>query len=228
VKVVVVYIYPLNGDGEWGLKASRFLDTYRRHPPGMSHDTVIVCNGAGCSAETEQRFSSMPNVRLVEHDNRGKDIGGYLKAAASVEADLMLFFGASSYFRRPEWMTPVMRSFFRKGDSLYGATAHPGEGGHIHPHIRTTGFWLRPKLLTDYCPTIIENERRYEFEHGASCMTNWFKNRGLTPWVVSWTGEHHLHQCQDIPNGYRTGDQSNVIFGDRILEEHGDRSWVVA
>jgi hypothetical protein len=213
MKVVVVYIYPLDGEGEHGVKAARFLDSYRRNPPGMAHDTVIVCNGGKADDKTGQRFSFLPNVQLIEYDDRGKDIGGYLVAAKTVEADLMIFFGGNTWFSRPDWMVPVMRSYFRKGDTLYGATAHPGEGNHIHPHIRTTGFWMRPKLLTEYCPTIIGNELRYEFEHGQTCMTNWFKNHGMTPWVVSWTGEHHLHQCMDIPNGYRCGDGSNVLFG---------------
>jgi hypothetical protein len=218
MRIVIVYIYPLDGVGEFGVKASRFIDSYRRFPPGMAHDTVIICNGGKASLETEGKFSFLPNVQLLEHDGKGKDIGGFLKAAGTVDADLMVFFGGNTYFRRSDWMVPIVRSWFRKGDTLFGATAHPGEGSHIHPHIRTTGFWMRPKLFIEYCPTIIGDERRYELEHGVSCLTNWFKNKGMTPWVVSWTGEHELHNCQHIPNGYRNGDQSNVIFGDRLTE----------
>jgi len=218
MKIAMVYIYPLDGQGEHGVKAARFIDSYRRNPPGMAHDTVVVCNGGKASSETQQRFSFLPNVQLIEGNNRGKDIGGFLEAAKTVKADLMLFFGGAAYFRKPEWMVPVMRSYFRKGDTLYGACGHPGEGDHIHPHIRTTGFWLRPELLTQYCPEGIDNDRRYEFEHGASCLTNWIKNRGITPWVVTYAGEHSLHKCNEIPGGYHNGDQSNVVFGDRLTE----------
>ena len=214
MKIAIVYIFPLNGAGDWGSKADRFIDSYRKCPPGFGHDTVIVCNGCPPSISVEQKFSLLPNVRLLEHDNTGKDIGGYLKAAMEVPADLMIFFGAHTFFKRAEWMQPVLRSWFRKGDTLFGATSHPGEGGHIHPHIRTTGFWCRPRWLLQYCPAIIGNERRYEFEHGQSCMTSWFKNHSMTPWVVCWDQEHEIHQSRNISNGYQRGDQSNVIFGD--------------
>lgn len=214
MKISIAYIYPLGGQGEWGPKAERFIDSYQRNLPGFSHDTIIVCNGGKASAEVEQKFSLLPNVKLLEHDGTGKDIGGYLKAATSSPADLMVFFGAHTFFKKPEWLVPVLRSWFRKGDTLYGATSHPGEGGHIHPHIRTTGFWMRPSRLLQYCPTIIGNERRYEFEHGKSCMTGWFKSHSMNPWVVGWDGEHEIHQSRNIANGYQRGDQSNVIFGD--------------
>lgn len=212
MKIAVVYIYPLDGAGEWGAKADRFANTYLQYRPGFDHETVIVCNG-GKFPGVEQRFSLLPNVRLLEHDNTGKDIGGYLKAAMEVPADLMIFFGSHTFFKRAEWMQPVLRSWFRKGDTLFGATSHPGQG-HIHPHIRTTGFWCKPYWLLQYCPTIIGNERRYELEHGQSCMTNWFKNHSMTPWTVCWDSEHEIHQSRNIQNGYQRGDQSNIIFGD--------------
>jgi len=218
MRIAIVYIYPLDGQDHHGVQAARFIDSYRRNPPGMEHHTVIVCNGGKACVETERKFSFLPNVQLIEHDDRGMDIGGFLTASRLVKADLMVYFGGNTYFRKPEWMVPVVRSWFRKGDTLFGASGHPGGQAHIWPHIRTTGFWMRPELFTQYCPDGIGNERRYELEHGESCLTNWFKNKGMTPWVVSWTGEHHLHTCREIPNAYQCGDQSNLIFGDKHSE----------
>jgi hypothetical protein len=230
VKIVIVYIYPLDGQEGFDLKANRFIDSYLRNPPGLAHDTVIVCNGGPAYYAVEHRFSYLPNVQLLENNNRGKDIGGYLAAAKKVPADLMVFFGACSYFRKPEWLVPVLRSYFRKGNTLYGATSHPGEGNHIHPHIRTTGFWLKPELLTQYCPDGIDNDRRYELEHGQTCLTNWFRNHGMTPWVVTYGGEYRVEQSREIPNGYHNGDQSNVLFGDRLTEppNHDDPLAIVS
>ncbi len=222
MKLSIVYIYPKEGYDD---RASRFVESYRRNPPGLDHDTIIVCNGGPASDETYCKFAiSLPNVRLLEHDNRGMDIGGYLAAAKGSTADLMIFFGAHAYFRRPEWMTPVLRSWLRNGDTLYGATGHPGEG-HVRPHIRTTGFWMRPGLLTEYCPTMIDNDRRYEFEHGATCLTSWIKLKGLHPWVVCWNSEHPIHRSREIPGGYHNGDQRNVVFGDKHTEPDPLAKW---
>ncbi len=216
MKLSITYVYPA-GINDYDAKADRFIESYRRNPPGLDHETIVVCNGFSSFAAVQSKFSRLPNVRVLDHDNRGMDIGGYLVAAKDSKSDLMVFFGAHSYFRKPEWMTPVLRSWLRNGDTLYGATGHRGEG-HVHPHIRTTGFWMRPGLLTEYCPNGINSDRRYEFEHGATCLTSWIKNRGKTPWVVTWESEHHVHHSHGIPGGYHNGDQYNVIFGDKHTE----------
>lgn len=216
MRVAITYIFPLNGQGQHGVKAMRFLDTYHKHPPGLDHDTIIVCNGGEASAETHFMFSSLPNLMMMEHDDKqGQDIGGYQYAALHYPCDLMVFLGGNSYLRREGWLKRILESFQKHGDTLYGATAHRGVG-NIHPHIRTTGFWMSPALLNQYPMRVTRNDQRYPFEHGPNCLTTWVTALGKTPLLVSWDGEYEWKNWDNVPNGYHKGDQSNVLIGDRL------------
>ena len=73
-------------------------------------------------------------------------------------------------------------------------------------------------LLNAY-PMIVSNPgQRYPFEHGPGCLTSWCYSRGLQVWVVAWSGEYQLTNCNQIPNGYHSGDQSGLLCGDRNTE----------
>lgn len=219
-RVAIVYIYPRNGAGEYMGKAGQFLESYVNHPPGIAHDTVIVSNGAAVSDHTTALFGDMPGCSFIEHDNSGWDIGGFQKAAATVPCDLMVFFGAHSYFRGPNWLARMVEIWQQHGDTLYGCTGNQGNVAcGVWPHIRTTAFWCSPKLMNAY-PHKISSEgsggQRYEMEHGKNCMTNWIKSIGKHPWIVGWNTVAHVDNCDSIPGTYHQGSQHNVMVGDRL------------
>lgn len=217
MKIQLVYIYPMNGEGSYGEKAMRFVDTYHRHPPGVAHSTTIVCNGGPVVGQHNLMFAGLLNPTFIRHNNIGFDIGGFVIAARASDADLMVFCGANAYFRKAGWLGRVRDSFAKYGDTLYGSTGHQGVG-NVHPHIRTTGFWCRPGLLLEYCPEVIPSERRYEFEHGSTCFSNWIRMRGKIPYVVTWSGEFPLNICDSAPGGYHNGTQHNLLMGDRLTQ----------
>jgi hypothetical protein len=217
MKIVVVYIYPLNGDGVHGQRAMRFVDSYHRNPPGVAHSTIVICNGGNVFGPHNLMFAGVLNTEFVHHNDIGMDIGGFVIAARRTDADLMVFCGGNTYFRKPGWLGRCRDSFAKHGDTLYGSSGNQGIGD-VHPHIRTTGFWCRPGLLLEYCPDIISNERRYEFEHGRTCFSNWVKMRGKIPYVVTWQGEYPLHACDAAPGGYHNGTQHNLLMGDRLTQ----------
>jgi len=218
MRVACVYIFPLDGAGQHGERAMRFLETYHQHPPGLDHETIIVCNGGQAGAETEFLFGSLPNLKLLRrNDGVGQDIGGYQDAAQGSNSDLMVFFGGNTYFRRAGWMNRVVNSWMSKGDTLFGYTANRGAGA-VQPHIRTTGFWMSTKLFNQYPHKVTRNDQRYPFEHGRDCLTTWIKRLGKIPWLVSWDGEYKWENWDVVPNGWHKGDQSNLLFGDRLTE----------
>lgn len=217
MKLAIVYIYPLAGLGHHLGQAIRFIDSYHQHPPGMDHETVIVCNGGPANDETRILFGSLPNVTLLEHDDSGKDIGGYQMAARSFPCDLMVFLGGSTYIKQNDWLARVSDSFIRNGDTLYGVMGNRGSGS-IHPHIRTTGFWMSPSLFNQYPVQISRDEQRYPFEHGQNCLTSWIYRQNKNVWVVAWDGEYLQPDWDAIPNGFHSGDQSNLLVGDRLTE----------
>lgn len=216
--MTIVYIYPLDGKEGAIEHAGRFVETYQQHPPGIEHNTLIVCNGSHVSHEAEILFSSLPGLNFLVHDNSGYDIGGFQKAAREFTSDLMLFFGASSYFRIPDWGIRVVDSFNRHGDNLYGATANCGNypAGGVHPHIRTTGFWMRPALLNEYPVMVTHPGQRYPFEHGPECLTTFVMRRGSRGIVVTRAGEFERANWDHTGQGYHQGNQSDLLFGDRL------------
>jgi hypothetical protein len=220
MKIALVYIYPENGHNGHIEKALKFMETYHKYPPLGIHDTVVVCNGGPADNETRFLFSSMPGLTLIEHDDSGWDIGGFQKAAQSYSCDLMIFCGGSSYFKRAGWMIRIVQSFQTKGDTLFGSTGNTGDMNHnVYPHIRTTGFWCNPTLMNRYPIRVTQrgtHGQRYEFEHGFNSITNFVVRNNLIPWVVSWEGEYTVQGSNMIPNGFRNGDQSNILIGDRL------------
>ena len=215
MKVAITYIYPNAGEGGYFDLAVRFLDSYGKFPPGMDHDSIIVCNGSPATDETKFYFGSLPNLICLEHDGSGYDIGGFQLAARTVPCDLMVFFGSTAYLRQPNWLVRMVDAFQRHGDTLYGAMGNQGVGD-IYPHIRTTGFWMSPALLNRYPIQVTRPEQRYEFEHGRSGLTTWAIQQGKQPWVVSAVGDWVLQSCNSVPGGYHNGNQESLLTGDRL------------
>jgi hypothetical protein len=219
LKVAIVYIYPHAGADGHIHKAVEFLETYHSNPPGLEHETIIVCNGAPVNKDTQRLFSGLPNCRFINHSGSGKDIGGYQLAAQHIACDLMVFLGGNTYFRRPNWLYRMGESWLKYGDTLYGTMGSAGgfsNGIQIHPHIRTTGFAMSPDLMNLYPVRVTKNSQRYPFEHGSNCLTSWIYSQGKEVWIVGWSGEYPLAACNSIPNGYHNNDQSDLIIGDRL------------
>jgi len=218
MRVIVVYIFPLNGSGQYLDLAIRFLTSYHEYPAGLEHELLVVCNGVPVTDETRCLFDSVPNCRYMTHDNSGFDCGAYQAAArANPDAELMVFFGASSYIRGPNWLWRMAEAYNRRGPGLFGTMANRGNGGFgVWPHIRTTCFWMPPKLFNEYPVSITRPEQRYGFEHGPDCLTSWVKKKGLKAWCCSWTNEYLWEQWDSFPGGYHRGNQENLIAGDRM------------
>jgi hypothetical protein len=50
------------------------------------------------------------------------------------------------------------------------------------------------------------------------CISTWIKQQGMPVWVVGWDGEYNLDYCAGMPNGFHIGDQSNLLFRDRLTD----------
>lgn len=219
MKIVVTYVYPLNGQGHYMDLAVRFLAGYHAFPPGIEHETLIVCNGSPETDEARFLFGALPACQFLLHDNTGHDLGAYQHAARSTPCDLMVFFGASTYLKGPGWLKRMSDSFSKHGRGLYGVMGNRGVAHvGVAPHIRTTGFWMPPALLNEYPTVVTKPEQRYPFEHGPNCLTSWIYRKGLMAWVVGWSGEYQQGQWDFIENGFHRGNQSDLLVGDRNSE----------
>lgn len=215
--IVVVYIYPQDGAGQYHELSIRFLDSYHRNPPGRQHDLVVVCNGSPVTEEARMKFSSIPRTIFLEHDNSGYDLGGFQRAAREIPCDLMVFFGVSTYFRGGGWLDRMVWAYQQHGMAQYGTMGNMGDArSRVHPHLRTTAFWMPPELMNGY-PIIIQRpEQRYGFEHGPNCFTSWVRQNGFPSWVVNWRTEYNWPEWNESTNGFHRGNQSDLLVGDRF------------
>ena len=218
MKVSIVYIFPNGGANGYEELAFRFLQTYHEHPPGMDHESIIVCNGTPASEETKFYFGSLPNAIFLDHDGSGYDIGGFQAASRAHPADMMVFFGSTAYFKHAGWLVRMVQAFQTHGDTVYGVMGNQGQlNVGVYPHIRTTGFWLSSSLFNQYPVQVTRPEQRYAFEHGPDGLTSWAIKQGRQPWIISMSaGDWVLQACDHIPDGFHQGTQENLLVGDRL------------
>lgn len=221
-KITVVYVYPHDGHQGFAPHAYNFAQSYEKYPPGLHHDTLIVCNGAPITEPSKDLFNPLPNRRYLDHDNSGWDIGAFQLAARSTEpgTEMIVFFGSYTYFRKAGWLARMHEIFCELGDTLYGATGNQGDDRFgVYAHVRTTAFWCSPGLMQAYPHKVTQGGaggERYAAEHGVNCMTSWIIKQGKTAWVVAWDCVWPVQQCNQIPGGYHNGEQYNLLVGDRL------------
>lgn len=216
MKIEVVYIYPNNGRGRESLCA-RFRDSYLANPAGLDHELIVVCNNEPPNEEAAKFWEGVNGHRFLEHDNTGWDIGGYQHAARESQADLMVFFAVHAYLRRPGWLKRMVDAMDEHGPkALYGSMqVREAILIGIWPHIRTTGFWLDPKVMAEYPHRVSEPGQRYPFEHGPESLTMWCaKNYGC--YAATFKGVYDMNHWHEVEQGYHWGDQKEMLTGDRM------------
>lgn len=225
MNISIVYAYPPGAGNQYQNYAARFLQSYHDNPPGIEHETIVVLNGTKAQSDSVCMFSVLPNLRFLEHDNSGYDIGAFQLASRSVSCDMIVFFGTSTFFTRAGWLLRMAQSFDRHGNAQYGAMGNRGNlDVKVWPHIRTTAFWMNPALFNAYPNRITRKEDRHPFEHGKNCFTSWVGAQGLKSWVITWTRELLWKDWDSDPNGFSQGNQSSILAGDHLCERPYYRS----
>jgi hypothetical protein len=87
---------------------------------------------------------------------------------------------------------------------------------NVSPHVRTTGFWLSPKVLNRYPITVKTPDMRYPFEHGPNGLTMWAWSQGMQVLVVDGDGIWQFPTWDDSTEGFHRGTQRALLFGDRL------------
>lgn len=211
MNIAIVYVFPQLDFGRYSPLARRFADSYMANPPGVTdHQLYVIANGTPPSPGLKAMFHPLP-VKWLNHNNYGKDIGAFQMASTTVDCDLLVCFGAHIFFWKPGWLDTMARAYRDFGPSLYGAW------GFHQPatHIRTTAFWLPPALLNSY-PTQINNDWRYEFEHGQQSIVAHAKKVGFDPMMVTQRGVYGVNEWHHV-------ERDDCLFFDQHCESIGYR-----
>ena len=211
--ITVVYVHVLN-DRHYAECATQFGDTYKKFPPGITHNTVIVEN-CGNSSESERHlFSELPNVTFMRHDNSGWDIGAYIYASKQLHCDMAVYFGAHAYFHREGWLKRMADVWMKYGPGFYGCTSTY----YVRPHFNTTGIWTSPDSVASYPHNVVTIKDRYEFEHGEHACWFLVNQQHKPTMLVTWDGEWNWRDWRKPQNLYNRGDQTNCL----VWNKHND------
>ena len=202
----VVFVHVLNSP-EFDGWTNQFLALYRKNPPGMDHETMVVFNNGLPTEDDIDLFDCLPNCRFLTHDNTGQDIGAFMAASREIESPWAVYFGTTSYVQRPGWLVRMKEAWDKHGFGFYGSIATY----EVSPHLNTSGFWCSPKLLLEYPCRVVSKQDRYAFEHGPHAMWKIVESCGLPALLVTWDGEYGWQEWRMPDNIYRRGDQSNCL-----------------
>jgi hypothetical protein len=156
------------------------------------------------------------NGRVIDVKTNGWDIGSEQAAALQMDPDDWCFFmSAWGYFVMPDWLPKIKSAIEEHGDCLYGTQA----SGEINLHIRGSGYCCRAGAFNEYPHLVSSRAASFRWESGGES----FDNLGFTnfhikrngAWLVTPSGCHSYGNWLLIPNGFRSGNQSNILVWDK-------------
>src|SRR5574341_1233510 len=176
MKIVVLYVCVTQGARTQEF-AARFVGTYQAFPPGLDHETLVVCNGGPVSTEIGLIFSILNPKFFARGTDAAWDIGAYIAGAdgPAADADILVCLGESIYFHREGWLRRVVDAWMKYGAGMYGFYS----SNIVRPHMNTTGFATLPSLLREYPLAVQTHKDRYDFEHGERSFWRFVHSRGM-------------------------------------------------
>lgn len=205
MKIVVAYIV-VSGGSITNDYVSRFVGTYLAHPPGIDHETVIVCQGGPLPLETGLMFTPMRCSFMPRENDPGWDVSAHQDVAKQIPCDMLVCLGESVYFHRDGWLRRLEYAWNKFGPGMYGIWS----SNLVRPHMNTTGFAVDPKLLLGHS-TPRNRKERYEFEHGLRSFWRTANAFGRPTKLVTFDGIYDPMQWRQPKDILWRGDQSNCL-----------------
>lgn len=215
--VPTVVIVRVNSKPEYEHGAQRWLASYRKHIPTISHKLVVI-----------NRYQDGPDgsfddvaTDYMRYDNGGWDCGAWQFAGKNIEAELLVCFNSSTVITGDGWLERFVDAVEIHGEGLYGPLA----SFEIIPHIRTPCMIFDPKVINGYPVEVTDRAGTYQFEvfgfgkHTPN-FTQWARANGFKTMLVAWSGVYDQPQWRTPKNVFRNGDQSDLIVRDRHCEAY--------
>lgn len=208
MKILVAYVVVTGGPVAANY-AARFVSTYHENPPGLAHDTLIICNGGPLPLDEALIFSSLHPIFLPRVNDPGWDISAFIDVArgAGSNYDAIFCCGESVHFHRQGWLARLVSAWERHGPGMYG----PLSSNTIRGHLNTTAFLCPPSLLAKYPSAVFDRKSRYEFEHGERSFWRRLSMKNIPVRLVTWDGEWTPKTWRVPANILWRGDQSNCL-----------------
>ena len=98
---------------------NRFLDSYRRHPPGTDHELVLLLNGL---AADDPVRAALPDVNTLELAAPALDLTAYAQAAQRLHHDRLCLVNSHSEILVDDWLAKLSAALDNPGTGLAGAS----------------------------------------------------------------------------------------------------------
>lgn len=215
---VIDFVIPGNLDGAptpyfyrpWVL---RFARKFVEFPPRSPHRLILINSNNGLDDEVRGAFGDIPH-EVVDYNGTGYDIGAHQHLARQLDPEEWLMcFSSYAWFRQHGWLEEYVKAREIYGDTLYGAMASK----QYRLHVRGTGFMCKAKHIQEYPVTVTTKVESFDFESGPNSLTMRMLAKGEI-YLVTPTGIHTSGNMRLIPNGFRSGDQSNTF----VYDKHSD------
>lgn len=171
-----------------------------------------MCCKADPNDEVRDIFNGLP-VEFARYDGDGADIGSHQHCAVLTGGGYQVSLSTRAYPHRKDWLLQFVKWANFRGPILYG-TAGSKESGYLH--LRTHAFGILAEELRQYPKTVNSRPESLEFESGPDNLTLWYERQfAVLPMILTWDAAWFLPQWHQIKNGFRTGDQSDMLVWDR-------------
>lgn len=221
VELHYVHVARPEAADEFNEAAKRFVASYKEFPAEHEHDLVVVfCNGSA-SPEMIEIYDGL-TPRNVFYDGSGRDVGAQQATALESKCDFSVAVNSRVYFHKAGWLKRMMEAREQNGPGVYAAMAS-FEGcplGQVwpNPHLRTAFYGMDTELWHQFPHAINSRADSFRFESGEWNIANWCEANGYRAMLVSWGGCWDRHDWRQVPNGFRSGDQSNCLVWDRHVD----------
>lgn len=196
--------------------AARFVGSYLANPPGVEHQTVVVCNGGMLDPETAMLFLPMDVKFFVRENDGGWDVSGFIDVAKNFQSDMQVNFGESCYLHKPGWMLQLAQAWSVFGPSFLGVFSSHS----VRAHLNTNAFACSPNHLREY-PPVTNHPERYAFEHGPNALWRRLDRKGIPVRLVTWDGTWRKGDWRKPQNILSRGTQENCL----CWCIHNERYW---
>jgi len=191
----------------------RFCQSWKAFPPNADHQLVVIDNNHGFDDEMWSWFDGI-KYEVLHYDGGGWDTGAHQFFSYHVPPhEWMMCFSTWAHFKEKDWFTAFVKAREQYGDTLYGSTCSPENGFHI----RGTGFMCKAIHVQHY-PTVVSNRTlSRQFESGPTCLTARLQELGNV-YIVTKSGVHLPESALELANGFRRGDQSDLLTFDKYTD----------
>lgn len=219
----IVYIVPCDEREKYEPFVKRFSDSRQQFSAGAEHTLEVVYTNVSEAKPTYHLWGDVYRWYF----GKGRDIGVFQYMAHQSNADMLVCCNTQVYFKRAGWLARFVEVWEKYGPGFYGASASrehcpllPPNSANVNPHIRTSCFCIPPAWLREYPIHIQSREDGYRFESGDRNFTIRQMQMARAPRMVTWNHIVPYPFTQKIANGYRNGDQSELLAFDRATDEY--------